>query len=164
MANSMADHRQILFGSAPKQVTFVALERRENVNGYWCYYTVAEDPENPRKYEWRRGAIDYETFAVTKDGKIFWDTQPRKFDFRWSRQPEDAQLWIVRKHGERDGLELLLEHYGLENEFFDLCREVWGWDPDEHRGVVTLLPEEMEKRPEIARELLIKHLQKKGDG
>ena len=167
MAHSSADYRQMLFDAAPEQVTFIAVERREDVNGYWCYYTVAKDSEKPRDYEWRRGEMEYEAFAKTKGGKLFWDTQPRKFMFGWNSEPDEARLWVERQTGKRQGLEALMEHYGLElygtsSEFNVLCSLTFGWKPS--AGVFTLLPEEIEKMPELARDVLIKHLQKKGDG
>jgi len=158
----MGDCRQMLLDAAPKQVAFVALSRIEQESGYMCYYTVAEDPEDPRDYGWRCDRIDIRRLEE-EDGHavVFWAAQREVISRRGT--PE-ARLWVERKNGERDGLECLLGHYGLENEFLKFSRERWGWDPDEHMGVVKLLPEEIEKRPAIARELLIKHLQKKGDG
>jgi len=154
----------MLLASAPKQVTFVALRWMEAVEdtGYMCHYTVAQDPEDPRDYEWRCDRIDLRRLEQDGNGASFWEGQREVIS---GRETPEARLWVERKHGEHNGVEFLLEHYCLGNEFFVFFRERLGWDPDDSsRGVVTLLPEEIEKRPAIAHELLIKHLQKKGDG
>ncbi len=166
MAFNVAEYQQILLDGAPEQVKFVVLERCEEEGGYMCYYTVARDPKEPRVYRWRRARIDFEALVKTKDASPFWDTQPKAFNFAhlfYGVLPEGDRLWVERQIGKRQGLELLMEHCGLGfDALHNACSEYFGWDPN--AGVFTLLPEEIEKQPEIARELLIKHLQKTGDG
>lgn len=144
----LSDIRQLILDDAPDSVIFVALERRENVSGYWCYFAACPDPEKPREYYWRRNEIDYETVVKCTSAKSFWE---KVSPYAWKNWP-DALMWVERQFGKWDAVEDLLMHYGLAEEFRQHFIEHFGWkDASLFR---ILLPQEIEARPKLALEFL----------
>lgn len=153
----MKPYDKLLLEAAPPQVIFVVCERLELVAGHVCYYAVAKDSEKPRdRYDWRVGPIDYETFARGKDPEVFWETQPKKFSFASRGEDDAAHLWAAKQAARMEALEPLLSLVDLGKAFMERCFEVFKWDHD--WGVFTLLPNEIERRPEIATEMLSERL------
>lgn len=147
---------KLLLEGAPPQVIFAAVERLENVAGFWCYYAVCPDPEKPRTCYWRRALIDYETVAKGTSAKSFWEDVP---DYAGSHDFPGAREWIQKQFGKFEALERLIEDYGLGAEFNDLCFESLPWERG--WGVFTILPAEVEARNELALEFLKERLEKK---
>lgn len=151
----MGDCRQALLDVAPEQVGFVAIERLEKTASYMCYYAVRlklqEGRERP-DWDWRRAYITPEMIEAPK---LFWETQPAQFPLRAGT--DDGRWWIESQIAAYEALEPLLHHWDLYDETVRALAEAFKFPAD--MGVVTLSPEELERRPQIVRDLLMKHLQ-----